>query len=188
VPHEFEFNGGVWKPSQDHEAKFLCFMIVGGEEIPLHVLKRNGLVLSTDLTCSSVRAKTAHPIGLAYETEVSNVVKIFVQDSTNGFRRWYSFYFRIKGKSAPLVTINPFPVPQNVGGESGFYFRARGGFLTKNEAVQILDPESPSLGYLKRQRILPIPLLKQMISIDRTVQREGVRVVRLGTIRQGGAS
>jgi hypothetical protein len=150
-------------------------MVVGGEEVPLFQMKRNGLL---DLV---VRPDEAGGMCTFYTTSVSNIAKIFVQDRTGDHRRWFSFYFKIKGKNAALVTIRPFP---NMHGDhefdTGFFFRARGNFLTKNEALEILSPESPSVGYLKNQRLLPVPLLQKMVTIDRNVLREGVRVIRIG--------
>jgi hypothetical protein len=78
------------------------------------------------------------------------------------------------------VTIHPFPSASGDSDRVGYFFRARGGFLTKNEALEILSPESPSIGYLKNQRMLPVETLKKMITIDRNILREGVRVVRIG--------
>jgi hypothetical protein len=154
-------------------------MVVGGEEVSLHQMKKNGLVDMRAVDDGDGHAR------MEFATSVSNIAKIFVQDTAKDLKRWYSFYFRIKTKTSPLVTIRPFPPASylkegDTGVLTGFFFRARGGFLTQNEALEILSAESPSRGYLKNQRLLPIETLKKMVTIDRNVLREGVRVVRIG--------
>lgn len=172
---KFEFNGGLLKPGPEREVKFLCFLLCGQEEVPLFQMKRNGLI---DVVVEPVQENG--PVATLYTTRVTNVVKVFVQDRFQEHRRWYSFWFEVKDKRSPLVTIRPFPP---IGGDadmSGYFFRARGHFLTKNEALALLPPESTSAGYLKTQRILPVETLKKMVSIDRTILREGVRFIRIG--------
>jgi len=74
---------------------------------------------------------------------------------------------------APMITIRPFTQKTN------FYFKAKGHFLKKKEVLDLLDKESVSWSFMRKQEMLPLQTLRKMITIDRSEIRKNIRHVRL---------
>jgi hypothetical protein len=170
MAYEFEYRGGVMKPTAHQSVKFLLFFVVGGQEIPHYQMLRDGL--SVQLKESVPHFSTRH-----------DICKVFV--ATDGFnmpKRFFSFYVRLADGAAAEMTIHPYP---DVAHQTNFYFKAMGKFLTKNETFEVLDEDSPSRHYLRQQSMLPIETLRKMVIIDRSAAKQGIRHVRIGQ-KKGG--
>ena len=165
---ELEFVGGVAKPNFHMQVKFLLFFVVGGEEVPLYQMRQNGLVVK--------------PLEReALFTTSHNVVKIFTgQQGFNLPHRFFSFYFCVLQKGFPEVMVRPFPGAAEM---TNFYFKARGRFLSKKDATALLAEGGDSRKFLERQVLLPTDTLRKMVTVDRSVIREGVRHVRIGSTK-----
>jgi hypothetical protein len=165
MAYEFQFSGGVQKPNFHQSAKYLLFFVVGGQEVPFYQMQREGLILQPQ--SMEKKYTTSH-----------NIVKLFV--GCSGFdlpNRYYSFYIKLLEGGAPIVTIRHFP---GVTQQTDFHFQARGKFLTKKQALEVLAADCDSRQFLVRQSMLPLDTLRAMVTIDRSVLREGVRHVRIG--------
>lgn len=167
----FGYKGGVEKPDIHSTEKFLMFLVPGGMEIPLWEVEREGLVKRGDTALL-----TGHGgAGFEYTTGI-NIVKIFL--SRQGFgipRQFHSIYLRLLDGPASEVTIRPFSYDQ-----LNFFFRGQAEILTNKEALNILNPESPSRRFIATQPPLPVKVRDRIITIDRRKQKEGVRHIRIG--------
>jgi hypothetical protein len=165
---EIEYTGGVAKPTYHSQVKFLLFVVVGGYEQSFYRMLQDGLAQKPE--AGKDRYLMSH-----------NIVKIFTQQQ--GFatpHRFHSFYFIVQEKAAPLVTVTPFPGAAQA---CPFYFKARGRFLSKAQALELLSEDQTSRAFLQKQVMLPLDTLRQMVTIDRSVMREGVRHVRIGRVK-----
>lgn len=165
----FTYKGGVHKQTLYQKQQFLLFFLVDGKEIPFYRLQEQGLIQKPFWQNDD------------YTISVTNVCKLFL--SQQGFGEptlFFSFYFRLYAHDevAPLVTIKPFKPEGNM-----FHFKARGHFLKKREVLDLLDPEAKSRVFLQRQKMLPLDLLRKIITIDRSVLRQNVRQIRVGKQR-----
>lgn len=159
---EFEFNGGVRKPGTHETEKFLAFFVVGGKELPMYQLIRDNLILRSE--------DDPHK----YFTGC-NILKVFIGHQGFGVqRRYYSFYMQMTEEHRPTVRL------QSVVERSPYYFSGKVHFLKKNQIVELLNPDQPSLQYLNRQAIIPVEVIRSLISVDRTSMKKGVRHVRVG--------
>ena len=150
------------KPSTHTNEKFLLFFLVSGEEIPFFQMVQNSLV---ERVLPDVPEYTTH----------SPVAKLFVSQQGFGVpKRFYSFYFRFKDHTHPRVTIRPFS--RN---DTGMYFTGRISFLKKSEAMELLADGNQSKMYLRKQLMLPVEVLRSLITVDRDELREGLRHVRI---------
>lgn len=158
----FKFNGGVAKPTFHQMEKFLLFFVVGGREVPLYQMLKNNLVVKL------------HEKDIEYQTS-NNIVKIFVMQSGYGIpKRYYSFYFRLVPPPSPRITIKSFSE------KSDFFFSGMGRFLKRQQILDLLTDESGSKRFVARQLPLPLDTLRNLVSVDRTEMRKGIRVIRLG--------
>ena len=165
--YEFEFRGGSAKPSEHVNEKFMLFFVVGGEEIPFYRMRSDGLVMR--MAESAPRYATGN-----------SVVKLFISQQGFGIpKRWTSFYLRLVDGAKPEVSVDPFYMNDQPS-RSGFYFRAKAEFLRKSQILGLLREGSSSYRYAENSKLLPVEVLRQMITIDRSVLREGVRHVRMG--------
>ena len=178
--HGFKYKGGA-EINRDEQSteKFLLFLIIGGKEVPYYELRSNNLVDQEfndpfDGQMGSVNPAVNNPA--TWFTTKAEYGKLFVCQSGYGIqKKFFSFYFRfLKTNPSPIVTIKPF-----TGDKTGFFFRGMISFLKKRETKEILDPSSLSLKYLEEQILLPLPVLKQMVTVDRTILRKGLRQIRI---------
>lgn len=166
MSYHFHFRGGVFKPNMHLTEKFMLFFVMGGEEVPFYKAVDTGLCVPTDF-------------GATEFTTNNNIVKIFV--SRQGFgvsKQFYSFYFRIgeAGKGNNKVKIVPF-TPGGTPGFHNYHFEAFGKFLKNTEAAELLDKESFSYKMVTKQGMLPLEVLRKLVTIDRTWARQGLRRV-----------
>jgi hypothetical protein len=159
---EFEFNGGVWKPTAHTQEKFLLFFVVSGKEIPMFQLLQDGVVLRKE------EGKPIFLTGLPYG-------KLFVGQGGFGIpKRFHSFYFRFAdGEAEETVTIRPFSLSERL------YFKARIKFLKVSEVLDLLDAENESRRFIQRQEPLPLDTLHKLISVEKGHAGK-VRHVRIG--------
>jgi hypothetical protein len=163
VAFKFEFNGGIFKPATHRQEKFLLFFVVGGKEVPLFQMVQTGLVYPEDDLTNRY-------------TTGNNLLKVFIMEQGFGVRkRFHSFYVRLVEGPFPEVTIRPFS-----GKLSNYFFRGKVRFLKEKQVLQILDEESPSRRFVARQSPLPKKVMKEVIEVDRSAAKEGVRHVRIG--------
>jgi len=169
----FEYCGGVAKHGEHTTEKFLLFFLVGGEELPLFVLERDGLMTRLTGTTSYNNFMSSF-----YQTNL-NVAKVFM--STSGFgvpKRFHSFYLQLHDSDAPkqVVTIKGMM-------SQSYFFRAKANFLKKSEVLKLLGKDNLSRKFLKRQPIPPVAFLRKIITIDKSEMRKGVRQIRIGRKR-----
>ena len=166
MTYNFKFRGGVFKPTTQSNEKFLLFFLVGGEEIPLYRMLREGLVW---------RAQNEMAFDLPDEYMTgANVAKIFTSAVDFGEpKQYHSFYFRFV-KDNPIVTIKGF------GGRAFYDFMGAISFLKRSEVLALLDEDNPSKKFVKQQQTLPIKTLQELITVDRTALKKGIRKVRIG--------
>lgn len=159
---EFEYKGGVAKPSFHETCKFLLFFVVGSYEVPFYQMLENNLIFKL------------RENGKMYASP-HNVVKVFVaQQGDEVAKQFHSFYINLIDGPAPRVKILPFPDMQD---RVDYYFAAKGKFLSKNALLDILADDAASRPFVKHQRMLPLKTLRQMVKIDRNTMKEGVRHV-----------
>lgn len=163
----FEFKGGITKPDQWQTEKFMLFVVIGGVEVPLYQLVRDGLVEEV----------SKHEYESSYD-----LFKVFMwsQDASfgNANKRFYSFYVRLKLVSddeAPTVTIKPFGWDR-----VDFFFKAKCRFLKKSQILEELSNDSQSREFVKRQAPLPVQTIKELISVEEPDIKKGVRRIRIG--------
>ena len=161
----FKFSGGVTKPTFHQTEKFLLFFVVGGREVPMYQMLRDGLV---------VKVKEG---GDEYQTS-NNVMKVFVLQSGFGIpKRYHSFYFRLVALPSAIVTILPFSGVK----KDGFFFEGTCKFLSKSQITVLLDKEGESQRFVARQEALPLDTLRSMVRVDKSVLKKGVRCIRVGS-------
>ncbi len=162
-----QFLGGVTKPSEHMNEKFLLFFLIGEQEISLYQMLKDGQAERSDE--KEDEYKTNHQI-----------CKLFI--SRQGFgiaRQFHSFYLKLE-EDFPTLKILPFSEES-----TGFYFKAKAKMLEKREVLMILPKRSESRIFITRQGVLPTDLQKRMVRIDRSDLREGIRYVKIGK-RKGG--
>lgn len=161
---EFQYYGGIYKPSQHILEKFMLFVLVGGEEVSLYHMLRDGLIKES-------------PDKKRVFLSQFDTIKIFISQQGFGIpKRYHSFYLQLRTMGTPSggkVTILPFSLH-----ESQFHFMANAKFLTKKQILDYLPQESGSKKFLAAQGMLPLTLLKEMIQIRKPDLKKGVRVIR----------
>uniref|UniRef100_A0A6M3M976 Uncharacterized protein n=1 Tax=viral metagenome TaxID=1070528 RepID=A0A6M3M976_9ZZZZ len=163
MAYQFQYVGGVSKPTMHTSEKFLLFFVLDGREIPFYQLKENGLI--TQLFWKNPDYTVAN-----------NVAKLFVGQKGFGIPSlWYSFYIRLVDGAGPMVTIRPFS-----GTKSGFFFKARCHFMRQKEILQLLDGKAVSREFVLKQKLMPVEMLKRMVTVDKSFMKEGVRAIKIG--------
>lgn len=167
MAHEFEYNGGVCKPTGHTTEKFMLFFVVDGREMPMYQLQRDSLV------------QRVSSVGNQYLTGMV-VGKLFCgYQGYNIPRRFHSFYFRFVDGPGELVTIRPFSVADHGPKSSEFYFKAKIKFLMSQQVLGLLQPDADSRIFVERQSALPLDILHKMIQVERTAPKD-LRYVRIG--------
>lgn len=167
MAYRFEYHGGVAKPSVHTLEKFLAFFVVGGREIPFHLMQRDNLVVK--LKEKADEYQTSH-----------NVLKLFVMQTGFGLpKRWYSFYFKLVNTPAAEVTIRPFPKEGARVTASEFYLRGTFKFLSTQQVEAMLNDDSESKRFVSRQSPLPLDTLRAMVTVDKSFMKKGVRTIRI---------
>lgn len=162
---DFEFRGGGDKFESTITEKFLAFMVIGGNEIPIYQLLREGLMEQTDPFHYRSHYDTLKLFMLRQDTRFGRASKQF-----------YSFYVQLlKDEDTPVVTIKTFSHDK-----VGWYLKGPFHFLKKAEVLSLLAPESTSRKFLGRQSILPKKLLRELIIVDRSVLQREIRHIRIG--------
>ena len=173
MSYEFTFNGGI-QPVERGKVSFLLFFVVNGEEVPLHTMVREGMVLppiASPFGPSLVTSKSM------YHTSCS-LLKLFIMETGFGVqKRYHSFYMQLQNAVVPNVTVHPFGEAYTV---ERFFFEGKVRFLKKGEAMENLAEGSSSRLFLKKQQPVPIRLLQRMIHVDRSEIRKGIRQIRIG--------
>ncbi len=173
MANEFEYSGGVTKPSTHTVEKFLLFFVVDGREVPMYQLERDTLVM---------KATTG---GNKYLTGLT-VGKLFCGFQGFGVpRRFHSFYFRFVDGSAEKVTIRPFTVADKGPSHSEMFFSGKIRFLNRTQVLGLLQEGQESRHFVERQAALPLDVLHKMIQVERTEVKD-VRHVRIGAGRKKG--
>jgi len=173
---DFEYVGGTMKPTLGSNEKFLLLFIVGGVEVPLFQMQKMNLV-NQDYggpASYSTGWSRGGVINKRYLTE-AQFFKLFIYRAKLGEpTQYYSFYAEMLESPSPVVTIKPFSLDT-----TGYAFTSRLRFLRRKEVLDILSARSPSREWLKKQGTLSTALLKQMITVDRSELRQGVRAIRI---------
>lgn len=174
MSYEFKGKFGVSKPHTHELEKFLLFVVVGGQEVPLYEMLKQGLV---------EEQFTALGKYITY----NNVVKVFSSYADeHGRRKFYSFYIALQEPPGPIITIKPFSALYYLNGRarvsfhSDFRFEGCGKFLSNKEAFALLPEGSTSRKFVARQGILPLDELKRLVTINRSAMMQGVRHIRMG--------
>lgn len=151
---------------------FLVFAIAGREEFPTYKANQMGLIQK------DYRTGLKSSEGVSYLSTIQNF-KIFV--SLRGVRtrkQFFSFFVRlVSDPTLPETIIKPFP---NSPVNSGFFFKGRFIFLKKREVLEsVIKPDGESARFLRLQKMLPVEMLKQMVSRDYSELRKGVRKLKI---------
>lgn len=159
----FKFKGGVHRHKDRHDTeKFLLFFVRNGEEVPLYKVIQEGLV-----------QESADRPG-EFSTNL-RVGKVFVSRSAFGKQSMFqSFYFTLLPEGAE-VTITPFTQA-----ETGMKFTGQISFLQKDEILGMLPPDSKSASFVRNQKVLPVKVIKSLITVDKSKLRKGKRLIRIG--------
>jgi len=171
MAYHFRYKGGVNKPDTQSTEKFMMFFVVGGEDIPIHIMIREGLVW-----------RRQDDMGFDLQDEYAtgaNVAKLFTSAVSFGQpKRFHSFYIRFVPDD-PLVTIKGF-------GErsKSHFFEGNVSFMKRSEVLSLLDDANPSKKFVVRQQTLPVETLRRLITVDRSALKAGVRHIRIGKRRQ----
>jgi hypothetical protein len=144
----FEYWGGA---SEDTTSKFFAFILKDGEEWHVSQAIKMG---------DAVYSSQDHE-GIQRISTRQQVVKVF--SFYQGMSRtYYSFYFQL-GFTGKMYTIRPFSEFRVRGRVP--YFMAEGRFLTKQEALTLLDPASKSTSILRRQGSLSREVIARIITV-----------------------
>ena len=185
--YRFEFKGGSRKPSEHQLEKFFLFFVIGGQEYPLYNLTRDGRVNRVDVgppvagTIMPSSVPTQERDGLAKYSTSHNICKLFSSIQGFGMRKtFYSFFMRLFDENEPADTVTIYPFSLNDRINEKYMFRGKVSFLSNNEALGLFDKDSQSRKFVERQGMLPKATLKQIIHVDKSHRKKGVRAVRLG--------
>lgn len=174
----FEYVGGVKKPTEHTNEKFLLFFINNGKEVPLYQMQRMSLVeaiRSGTYMDSEYNKPISRMVVMSHFVTSSPYVKLFISQQGFGIqRRYHSFYLRLLDGPAPIVTIYPYSEAK-----FGMVLRAKMRFMETDEVLEMLDPQSESIRFLERQDTLPLDLLRRMVLVDKSELRKGMRAVRI---------
>lgn len=170
MSYHFKFKGGVNKPTTQSTEKFFIFFVIGGEEIPLHTMLREGLVW-----------RKQDDMGFDVQDQYvtgANVAKIFTSAIAFGEpKRFHSFYIRFVDDNPPVTIIG-------FGERSKSHcFEGHISFLKNSEIMAILGEDNPSRRFVSMQKTLPVDTLRRLITVDRSALKKGVRHIRIGARR-----
>ena len=161
---QFDFNGGVVKPTEHVNEKFLLFFLVGGKEIPMYQMLNDGLAVRPDWE------------KMQYQTNF-NICKLFVAQKGFGVaNRFFSFYMKLlpAGDPASIISVRPFSLEK-----TGLYFKSKLLFLKRDEVLKVIDERSESAKWYQKQGMLATRVLQSMVSVDKSEMKRGVRAVRI---------
>lgn len=160
----FQFNGGVYQHGNG-STKFLLFSVIDGKEVPLHVVKREGLILPQSYD------------DMTQFTTLLPIMKLFVGQSGFGIaKRFHSFYMQFQEPPAPTIKVVPFDWDSF----RDYHFEGMVRFLKKKEVLELLHEDNTSRIFVKRQDPLPVDTIRKMITVDRTEMKKGIRQIRIG--------
>lgn len=150
------------KPTTHTVEKFLLFFVIDGKEVPVHQLRRDGLVQQ------AMDGRDQYLTGL-------RVGKIFLAQQGFGIaRRFHSFYFHFVEGSSEVVTIRCYG-----GDKVGLRLRGKIRFLNRQQVLEMLHPENESRPFVERQASMPLDVLRQLVTVER-VQIKDVRHIKIG--------
>lgn len=159
---EFQYHGGVKKPTPHTVEKFLLFFVIAGKEIPAYQMQRDSLLF-----------QKADVDPFTFVTG-NNIAKLFIGQQGFGIaRKYHSFYMKLLSGPRPEVTIKPFSLDT-------FFFTGKVSFLKKSQVIGLLDKGSESTKFLENQMVLPLDLLRKIVTVDKTDLKKDVRHVRIG--------
>ena len=180
------FSGGSFKNSTHINEKFLALGCVGQEEMFLSQLERNGLIQqraggwSDDLLGEDRGLTTFQSV---YETDIK-LWKVFMSLTGHGLRRQvFSIFFELFPSNAIKPVVRLLPIGASMQGDRDFqhfkgsHFKAKCRILSRDESLEICSSETAD--YIKKMPPISIPLLKQLIYVDRSNIRKNVRNIRL---------
>ncbi len=168
----FQFRGGVKKPTEHINEKFLLFFLIGEQEVPFYQMTKEGL--ANRVEHGRDEFVTAHQI-----------CKLFISRQGFGIAKLYhSFYIRLD-PSCPTVQIRPFPSLNDDGDmpkptAENFYFRAKAKLMERKEVLNALPEKLESRIFFSRQEVLSLNLMDRMVSVDRSEMKQNIRYVKLG--------
>jgi hypothetical protein len=171
-----QFRGGVLTTGQGGSVKFLLFLLNGRKELSMSEGKRYSFIERQTIDSSILDAN------LDSWVTACPVVKIFLQEREFGKPMfWQSFYLALGSKmEKQIVTIQP---RNTMARGHGYMFRAEAKFLKKSEVLQLLDPESIGYSILLKQQMLPVQVLREIVTITRPEPPQEVRLARHGAVR-----
>ena len=167
MQHEFEYHGGVDKPTEHSIEKFLLFFVVNGAELTMSQMLRQGL---------AYRKEDSDPWTFVTDFDVA---KVFIMERGFGTQtRIHSFYVRFDKNASSTVTIKSFTPGVT-------FLRGRFTFLRQHEVMKLLDPDSQSFYYLQKQSPLALDVMRKMITVEKREKGKGkVRVIRTGIVNE----
>lgn len=153
--YSFRFKGGMGK-SNGISSKFLLFHLLPDSEMRyteriMYQSFKEGLIIKTEEDANIDTYATEFPL-----------FKLFTLKEGFGIQRFfYSFYIKLDGYGK---NITIWPLDENTRG--AYFFSFTGRILQAAEIKELIGEESISWKFYKRQVPLPVPLLKDIVSIS----------------------
>jgi hypothetical protein len=169
--NEFCYSGGSFSSG----LKFFAMLVVGGREEFVYNLEKSGQVIKTDYYNNYGKSVQM------YQTNLE-IVKIFLYiPFSHNQKITQSYYVRMEAEedSDVIEVVPPTNSTLSSYDRGNCFFRCSGRFLTRNEVLGILSADSPSIRYVKTQRLAPKELLKQMIKITRVTPSFSGRLIAM---------
>lgn len=159
--YKFRYSGGVRRiagVSTDAVEHFVLYQIMGGEEISVFGLIKQGIIGVSDNGTLSTDCK---------------FLKVFLKEQDQ-VSSWASFYLELsKSKSSQIITIVPFRGK----GSPPWFLRCKGRFMKRKEYMDILTTGSISYNIAKSMRIPPRQVIQDIITIQRPSNRGKTRKI-----------
>lgn len=167
--NKFTYVGGVKNSLHSDVEKLMAFVVIGGEEVPLYQVVREGLVTQIDNSTYQ----------MYYDT-----MKLFLSSVSYRFgtsrRLFHGFYIKFqKEEDSPIVTVKAFD--QEVAPD--FMFKGQFRFLKKKEVLSFLTNDK-SKKFLRLQMPLPKKKLKQTITVCKANPDTSVRAIKINKKRK----
>jgi len=141
------------------------FFVVGGEEVPFYQMEKEGMVV---------------PIFKKVKGFATNIKVAKIYTATQGFgiqKKTASFYIEFRKGAHASVIISTFNNDKNI--TPKFELRGKFSFLKKSTFLSLLKKESTAHYWAKRAPSYTKEMLEEIITIDYSEIRKGVRKIRL---------
>ena len=181
-----DFKGGVARSARGVNEKFMLFAIIGNSELHFHQVVQNGMVQTYTGSPEELEKrgfpllKTSDTKYAFYNTDIK-YWKLLLTFSQHGkARRSHILVFELLSDvvARPYITINP--LSKSILEDEGVYDSYKVGgkisFVPRDSWGEILNEYSYDIAM--RMSPLPIPIIKKIISVDKSALTKNVRQIR----------